>query len=105
MRNFRDYDEALTAPLHGFKDAADYYRRASSRPLLKQIEVPSIIVHARDDPFMDKSGIPATRELSSACTARVSPYGGHVAFLQRNAAGTLESAFESNLAALMVEWL
>ena len=80
-RTFRSFDEHVTAPLHGFAGAEDYYRRASSRPFLRGIGVPTLILHARDDPFMDPDVIPASEELSATTTLELSERGGHVGFV------------------------
>ena len=58
LRSFRDFDEYVTAPLHGFNGADHCYAVVSSRQYLKQIAVPTLIVHARDDPFMAEAAIP-----------------------------------------------
>jgi len=79
---FREFDDAFTAPLHGFRDADDYYARSSSAPWLARIAVPTCIVHARDDPFLPAAAIPlaALRDTPSI-TAHLSDHGGHVGFL------------------------
>jgi len=81
LRTFREYDDALTAPLHGYKDANDYYRRASSKPLLKDIKVPTLVVHSADDPFMTPAVLPEEHELSPAVTFELTEHGGHVGFV------------------------
>jgi predicted alpha/beta-fold hydrolase len=81
LRTFRQYDDALTAPLHGFKDANDYYVRCSSKPLLKRIQVPTLIVHAADDPFMTPAVLPEENEISQAVTFELTEHGGHVGFM------------------------
>ena len=81
LRTFRQYDDALTAPLHGFKDANDYYTRCSSKPLLKNIQVPTLVVHSKDDPFMTPAVLPEEHELSPAVTFELTEYGGHVGFV------------------------
>lgn len=78
---FRDFDEYVTAPLHGFAGADDYYARSSSRQYLRDIRIPTLIVHARDDPFMTPDAIPADDELSSAVRLELSARGGHVGFV------------------------
>ena len=80
-RSFRGFDQRVTAPLHGFESAEDYYRRASCRTSLAAIEVPTLIVHARDDPFMNSGVIPAVSELSPTTRLEVSRGGGHVGFV------------------------
>ena len=85
-RTLRDYDEAATAPLHGFRDAADYYRQASSGPVLGDIRVPTLLIHAADDPFLPADAVPAAAVernpwLLGAFTRR----GGHVGFISAGA--------------------
>lgn len=81
LRTFREFDEAMTAPLHGYKDAADYYTRASSKPFLKNIQVPTLVVHSEDDPFMTPAVVPKPEELSPAVTFELTRNGGHVGFV------------------------
>lgn len=80
-RDFRSFDERVTAPLHGFASAADYYARSSSRPFLREIAVPTLIVHAEDDPFLDPRGIPTAPELGAPVTLELADRGGHVGFV------------------------
>lgn len=81
IRNFRDFDDALTAPLHGFKDAEDYYRCCSSAQFLHHITTPTLVVHASDDPFMTPETVPLEEELSPQVTLELSGHGGHVGFV------------------------
>jgi len=81
LRTFRDFDEHVTAPLHGFAGADDYYRRSSSRQYLKGIQIPTLIVQSRDDPFMTHAVIPQDGELSSAIELELYNNGGHVGFI------------------------
>lgn len=78
---FPDFDNTYTAPIHGFEDADDYYTRASCKRFLKYIQVPTLILHAKDDPFMTPDCLPDEEELSSYITLEVSDYGGHVGFV------------------------
>jgi predicted alpha/beta-fold hydrolase len=79
--SFWEFDEKVTAPLHGFRDAADYYQRSSSRQFLAGIRVPTLILHARDDPFMTPSVVPGKTELAASITLDASNHGGHVGFV------------------------
>lgn len=79
--DFWSFDDKVTAPLHGFQSADDYYQKASSRQYLKSITVPTLIIHAQDDPFTDASMIPHADELSPAVTLELSTAGGHVGFI------------------------
>lgn len=80
-RTFNAYDDLLTAPMFGYRDAADYYQRASSRPLLKNICRPTTVLFAKDDPFMHPSMVPAPEELAPQVRFEVSERGGHVGFV------------------------
>ena len=81
FRNFQRFDDAFTAPMHGFDGVHDYYRRASSRPLLQAISVPTLIIHAKDDPFIGEDAIPSAAELSAHVQLELSQHGGHVGFV------------------------
>ncbi len=86
-RTFYTFDENVTAPLHGFSGAEDYYRCASSRPFLKHIRRPTLIVHALDDPFMPKEVLPEASELSPSVLLELSEHGGHVGFVEAGRLG------------------
>jgi hypothetical protein len=81
IRDFFSYDETITAPLHGYQSAEDYYRRASCRRLLRDITMPTLILHARDDPFMTAAVIPGPSDLSAQVRLEISRHGGHVGFV------------------------
>ncbi len=82
-RDLRSFDDHVTAPLHGFRDAAHYYREASSRPWLPRIRTPTLILHALDDPFMVPEVMPTADELGPRTRLEWSPHGGHVGFVER----------------------
>ena len=79
----RQFDEAYTAPYHGFRDAADYYHRASAMRVIDRIRVPALILTAEDDPFVPAGPFesPAVTQ-NRAITVMVTRYGGHCAFLE-----------------------
>lgn len=81
LSNFLEFDNRVTAPLHGFKDALDYYQRCSSRAILKDITTPTLIIQAKDDPFMPQDVLPDVTELSSQIEFELHEYGGHVGFV------------------------
>ncbi len=81
IRNFWQFDDQITAPLHGFKGVDDYYQQASARQYLANIVRNTLIVHALDDPFMSESILPSADELSPTTTLEISPHGGHVGFI------------------------
>lgn len=81
-RTFRDFDDAATAPLHGFRNADDYYARASSAAWVSGVRVPTLLVHADDDPFLPAEAIPrAAAAANPWIDARFSARGGHVGFV------------------------
>lgn len=82
VTSFRGFDDLVTAPIHGFDDSADYYAQASSRPYLPKITVPTLIIHAHDDPFFDRSVVPAADEIPACVTFELAPSGGHVGFVE-----------------------
>jgi predicted alpha/beta-fold hydrolase len=82
VRTVRQFDEAFTAPHHGFRDAADYYHRASALRVVDRIRVPALILSAADDPFVppEQFDDPAIRSNPSV-TVRITPFGGHCGFV------------------------
>jgi predicted alpha/beta-fold hydrolase len=70
----------FTAPVHGFRDADDYWRRASAKPLLKQVAVPLLLLNARNDPFVPAHSLPTPDEVSATVQLWQPPHGGHVGF-------------------------
>ncbi len=81
IKNMNEFDQLVTAPLNGFDDAEDYYQRCSGKQFLASITTPTLIIHAKDDPFMNESVIPNESELSSSVQFELSKTGGHVGFL------------------------
>ena len=80
-RTFRAFDDLVTARLHGFDDADDYYTQSSGMRFLATIERPLLVVHAADDPFMTEAVIPPEGSMSPSVTYELSPHGGHLGFL------------------------
>ena len=80
--SFAEFDDAVTAPLHGFQGIEDYYGTCSARHFLNSIERSTLIVNALDDPFMSPEVIPTADRLSDSVTIEVSEFGGHVGFIQ-----------------------
>lgn len=97
LRDFHAYDAAMTAPLHGFAGVDDYYDRCSSRQFLKKIRVPTLILHAVDDPFMSPDVIPTEAELSGQVTLALSAQGGHVGFISAGPRGQPQFWLESRI--------
>ena len=100
-----EFDDLLTAPLHGFKNVHDYYEKASCRQYLKSVQVPTLLVHALDDPFMVPEVVPQASELSDLIQTAFVPVGGHVGFVSGSFPGKewswlsqiIPSFFETNL--------
>jgi predicted alpha/beta-fold hydrolase len=80
-RTLREFDNVVTAPLHGFRDTDDYWTRASAKPWLSRIEVPTLILNARDDPFLPREFLPGPADVSPAVTLEQPERGGHVGFV------------------------
>jgi predicted alpha/beta-fold hydrolase len=89
-KSLYEFDNVVTAPLHGFRDTEDYWTRASSKPWLKDIVVPTLILNARDDPFLPESALPQEREVSSAVKLEFPSRGGHVGFVTGPFPGHIE---------------
>ena len=89
-RTIYDFDDAVTAPLHGFRDAVDYWTRSSAKPLLGRIAVPTLVINARDDPFLPESALPTEREVSGAVKLEFPARGGHVGFVSGPFPGNIE---------------
>ena len=87
LRTFRAFDGAVTAPLHGFDSAEDYYARSSSRQFLRSITAPTLILHASDDPFMTPDAVPTPAELAPSIHLDLQAHGGHVGFVAGNVPG------------------
>lgn len=83
MRTFWDFDGRITAPLHGFADADDYYRRASCRYYLGGIRVPTLLIQSSDDPFVFRHSLPEASELAPSVCFELHQRGGHVGFIDR----------------------
>ncbi|OBT10055.1 hydrolase [Vibrio sp. UCD-FRSSP16_10] len=86
MRFLHQFDDAITAPLHGYVDAKDYYTQCSGLPRLNDIRIPTNIIHAKDDPFMTDEVIP-TFTLNNNLQYHLMNHGGHVGFV----AGSLKA--------------
>jgi uncharacterized protein len=80
-RTLREFDDLVTAPLHGFRDAADYWLRASAKPWLAHIRVPTLVVNARNDPFLPAASLPRADAVSPQVTLEFPATGGHVGFV------------------------
>lgn len=89
-RSLHEFDNVVTAPLHGFRDADDYWTRASSAPELGRIRVPTLIVHACNDPFLPRTHLPGPEQVSACVELEYPREGGHVGFVSGPFPGHLE---------------
>jgi hypothetical protein len=79
-RDLYDFDNVFTAPVHGFKDADDYWARASAKPHLHKIAIPALVLNALNDPFIPVGSLPKAADVSSHVTLWLPDDGGHVGF-------------------------
>lgn len=80
-RTLREFDDVVTAPLHGFNGVDDYYARARSKPYLRTIATPTLLLNARNDPFLPARFLPTPQEVSHSVTLETPATGGHVGFV------------------------
>lgn len=80
-RTLYDFDDAVTAPVHGFRDAADYWRRASSKPWLGGVRLPALVLNALNDPFLPRQALPGPQQVSASVRLEYPEAGGHVGFV------------------------
>lgn len=81
-RTFDEFDDLYTGPVHGFAGVLDYWTRASSKPDLPRITVPTLVLNARNDPFLPARHLPRPHEVSPAVTLEQPESGGHIGFVQ-----------------------
>ncbi|MHB0775499.1 hydrolase [Halomonas sp. WWR20] len=103
LDTFWAYDNEVTAPLHGFTSASDYYQRASAGRFLGDLELPTLILHAADDPFMPGDMFARLPPPSYAVRVEIAAQGGHVGFMERRDA-TLASWLSRRVTAQLQEW-
>lgn len=89
-RTLREFDDIVTAPLHGFRDTDDYWTRASSKPLLARIQVPTLLLNARNDPFLPEAALPGPSEVSGAVRLELPEEGGHASFVSAPFPGNID---------------
>jgi len=89
-RTLREFDNLVTAPLHGYRDTDDYWTRASSKPGLVDVRVPALLINARNDPFLPAQALPVRRQVSSSVHLDFPQHGGHVGFSSQRFPGRAE---------------
>lgn len=81
-RSVFDFDDIVTAPVHGFASGIDYYQRSSSLGFLPRITVPTLLLSARDDPFLPEEILERVQQIANpALTVEITEHGGHVGFV------------------------
>jgi predicted alpha/beta-fold hydrolase len=105
LDDFWSFDNEVTAPLHGFADARDYYTKSSARQFLPSIKTRTLILHAKDDPFMTPEVIPTLDEVSDSTTLEVSEHGGHVGFVSGRWPWSTRYWLEERIPAYLKEFL
>jgi hypothetical protein len=88
-RNLYEFDDVVTAPLHGFRNTDDYWERASAKPHLQRIAIPALVLNALNDPFVPASSLPHAAAQGSQALIQFTPHvslcqpahGGHVGFV------------------------
>lgn len=99
-RDLYAFDNVFTAPLHGFKSTEDYWRRASSKPLLRQVRVPALVLNALNDPFVPAASLPTASDVGDWVTLWQPRHGGHVGFAQGSWPGNVRAMPDA-----VVRWL
>jgi uncharacterized protein len=88
IRNFQDFDDRYTAPLHGFKNARDYWHKSSCKQFLSRIAVPALVINSADDPFLAEACYPLEEAKAGDYVFLEMPdAGGHVGFVTFNRSG------------------
>ena len=80
-RTMYEFDNVVTAPLHGFRNTDEYWSVATTRPLLPDIQVPTLVLNARNDPFLPAEALPSRHEVSAAVELDQPRHGGHAGFM------------------------
>ena len=84
IKTLYDFDDYYTGPVHGFKDASDYYNQCSSKQFIKDIKIPCLILNALDDPFLPQECYPHKEAKDNKHVQLLTPtYGGHVGFVSK----------------------
>ena len=97
LKSFRLFDDAITAPLHGFSGVEEYYRKTSCLDILQEIDTNTLIIHALDDPFLPPEAVPSKDKLSDSTTLEISDHGGHVGFVGALQNGNLHYWLEDRI--------
>jgi predicted alpha/beta-fold hydrolase len=94
-KDLYEFDNVFTAPLHGFQNTDDYWRRASALPLMANMQIPALALNALNDPFIPADSLPSTHTVSSCVELWQPPHGGHVGFAKGSMPGHLKAMPEA----------
>lgn len=94
-KDLYEFDNVFTAPLHGFQNTDDYWRRASALPLMANIQIPALALNALNDPFIPAHSLPSTHTVSPCVELWQPPHGGHVGFAKGSMPGHLKAMPEA----------
>jgi predicted alpha/beta-fold hydrolase len=100
-RDLYEFDNVFTAPLHGFRDTDDYWKRASAKPRLSDIRIPALVLNALNDPFVPGESLPKQSEVGPHVTLWQPKHGGHVGF----ASGRLPPGNAMSMPTSVFGWL
>ena len=101
LNTFWKFDDAVTAPIHGFANAQDYYDKCGARTFVPAIKTPTHLLYALNDPFFSPEVLPTTDEIPPAMQLHTPTYGGHVGFVERSAPADYVHWLDRQL----VQWL
>lgn len=90
VSNIWEFDDQITAPLHGFESANDYYERCSSIKFLPEISASTLLIQGYDDPLIPPGALPEADMVSESTVMELSPKGGHVGFVSAQSSNWLE---------------
>ncbi len=105
LKSLREFDDKITAPLHGFKNAEDYYQKSSSRQYLNKIKIPTLLLQAKDDPLMTDDLLPHANELSPKVMLELTEKGGHVGFVTGDVPWHAEYWLEQRVPEFLAQFL
>jgi predicted alpha/beta-fold hydrolase len=89
-RTMRAFDDCVTSPLHGFAGTDDYWTRASSKPWLAHVRIPTLVINARNDPFVPAASLPAPQDVPADVVLEQPAHGGHVGFMTGPGRGRMD---------------
>lgn len=99
INSLMQFDDLVTAPLHGFENADDYYKKSSSAQFLKHINTDTLLIQSKNDPLIPASALPSTTSLSASVRMELSSKGGHVGFISGDKENWLEKRITDHLIA------